>query len=94
VEEPAETRSGELDADEIFSAGLRIANMNYFAFGSEIGFLAPGAGLHKWDVDFQIRSHGNVKPGNERGSSAAQIFAGSLLNKCDPSRISPANGER
>jgi hypothetical protein len=94
VKEPPETRSGELYADEIFATRLRIAHMNNFAFGGEIGFLAASAGLHKWNVDVEIGAHGDIEARDERSSSAAQIFAGSLLNKRDAPRISPANGER
>jgi hypothetical protein len=94
MKEAAEARARELDADKIFSAGLGVADMNYFPFGGEVGFFAAGARLHKRDVDIEIGAHGDVEAGNEGGSSAAQILAGGFLNKSNATRISPANGER
>ena len=94
MEEALEARSRELNADEIFPTRLRIADMHYFAFGGEIGFLATGAGLHKWDVDVEIGTHGDIEARDERSASAAQIFAGCFLDKRNTSRISTANSQR
>jgi hypothetical protein len=44
AEDALETRAGELDADELFSSGFGIANMDYAAMRGEVCLVHSGSG--------------------------------------------------
>jgi len=72
LEEAAEARACELDADQAF-AGFGVADVDYAALRGEVCFffLASGAEMRLWNANFEIGTDGNVKAGNEGRAAPA-----------------------
>ncbi len=72
LEESAEARTCELDADQAF-AGFGIADVHDAALGGEVCFFffAAGAELRLWNANFEVGTDGDVKAGDERRAAPA-----------------------
>ena len=72
LEEAAEARARELDAYQTF-AGFGVADVDDAALGGEVCFFffAAGAEMRLWNANFEIRTDGDVKAGDERRAAPA-----------------------
>ena len=72
LEEAAEARARELDADQAF-AGFGVADVHNATLGGEICFLffAAGAELRLWNANFEVGTDGDVKTGDKRRAASA-----------------------
>ena len=72
LEEAAEARTSELDADQAF-AGFGVADVHDAALRGEVRFLffAAGAKLRLWNANFEVGTDGDVKAGDERRAAPA-----------------------
>lgn len=72
LEEAAEARACELDADQAF-AGFGVADVHNAALGGEVSFFffAAGAELRLWNANFEVGTDGDVKAGDERRAAPA-----------------------
>jgi hypothetical protein len=72
LEEAAEARTCELDADQAFTS-FGVADVHDAALGGEVCFFffAAGAELRLRNANFEVGTDGDVKPGDERRAAPA-----------------------
>ncbi len=72
LEEAAETRACELDADQAF-AGVCVTDVNDTTLRREVDFLlfAASAEMRLWNANFKVGTDGDVKAGDERRAAPA-----------------------
>src|SRR5712692_9975621 len=56
-----ETRASEMDTNELFTAALRIGDVNDAAVRGEIGLRAARDVVGKRNADFEVRADGNIE---------------------------------
>jgi hypothetical protein len=72
LEEAAEARARELDADQAF-AGFGVADVHDAAVGGKVCFFffAAGTELRLWNANFEVGTDGDVKARDERRATPA-----------------------
>jgi len=72
LEEAAEARTSELDADQAF-AGFGVADVHDAALGGEVCFFffAAGAELRLRNANFEVGTDGDVEAGEKRRAAPA-----------------------
>ena len=94
AENSLEPGAGELNADEMFPLRGSIDDVDDAARSGKVGFAAARCVVRERNPDFEVGADGNVETRDERGTAAAEIFAGSFFFEDNTAAIAAPNFER